>query len=68
MGTTVSAPDVVTIAGRQWTIDHIKLGDAVYFGCGILPLRRSRAEILRDIRMAQGPEWRVAHIINPLTT
>lgn len=51
----------VLIRGRAWTIDHVYVsGDdqPPLYRCGILPMRRDRAELLRDIERAQGPEWR----------
>jgi hypothetical protein len=53
-------PDVVEIAGREWTIEHIYLDTSgvPLYGCGILPLRNRREDLIEDIRRAQGPEWR----------
>jgi len=33
-------------------------GEAPLYGCGILPMRRNREDLIRDIEWAQGPEWR----------
>lgn len=50
--------DVVLIAGRHWVIEQLELYGVTYYGCGILPLRFSRADLIRDIELSQGPEWR----------
>jgi hypothetical protein len=49
--------ETVTIAGREFTIE-IFPGEAPLYGCGILPMRRNREDLIRDIERAQGPEWR----------
>ncbi len=54
----IEPPDIVEIAGRKWTIEHIALRGELYYGCGVLPLRRDRADLVADITKAQGPEWR----------
>lgn len=52
--------ETVTIAGREFTIDRVEIfpGEAPLYGCGILPLRRNREDLIRDIERARGPEWR----------
>jgi hypothetical protein len=50
--------DVVEIAGKQFVIDRIAIGGNVFYGCGILPLRADRDALIRDIELAQSPEWR----------
>lgn len=50
-----------SIAGRLWRIElHYLDGpdQPPYYGCGILPLRRLRSDLIRDIELSQGPEWR----------
>jgi hypothetical protein len=54
----VKNTEIVEIAGRLWVIEHVDLGGVTFFGCGILPLRLSRSDLIRDIGLAQGPEWR----------
>lgn len=52
--------ETVTIAGREFTIDRVEIfpGEAPLYGCGILPMRWNRDDLIRDIEWAQGPEWR----------
>lgn len=56
---TTAKPDTISVKGRTFTIERVEMGkgDTLY-GCGILPLRRSRDDLIRDIERAQGPEWR----------
>lgn len=54
--------DVVEIAGRRWVIERLELAGVVYYGCGVLPLRNRREDLIEDITRSQGPEWRgVSH-------
>jgi len=58
---TSQTTEVVQIAGRLFTIDRVFLcgpDKPPFYGCGILPLRRLREDLLRDIKLSQGPEWR----------
>lgn len=57
--TTPPLPEIVVVAGKRFSIEtHDDLEGGPYFGCGILPLRRNRADLIRDIELSQGPEWR----------
>jgi hypothetical protein len=53
--------DILDIAGKQFVIERVYLDDPnqpPFFGCGVLPLRRNRADLIRDIERAQRSEWR----------
>ena len=50
--------DIVVVAGRRFTIESTVMRGAIYYGCGALPARRSRADLIKDIERSQGPEWR----------
>lgn len=50
--------DVVLIAGRHWVIETIELYGVTYYGCGALPMRVNRDDLIEDIELSQGPERR----------
>ena len=57
----MSASETVTVNGKSFVVDYIYLDgpdEPPYYGCGILPLRRYREDLIRDIELSQGPEWR----------
>lgn len=57
--TTPALPEIVEIAGKMFAIEtHNDLEGGPYYSCGILPLRRNRSDLIRDIELSQGPEWR----------
>ena len=54
---TIAPPDTVTVNGRTFVIEHVpdKMGGVLY-ACGILPMQFSRADLIENIKRAQGPE------------
>lgn len=57
MGDNQSA-EVVTVVGRSFTIERVAAVGDWFYACGILPMRRNRDDLIRDIERAQGPELR----------
>lgn len=54
-------PDSVVVNGKTFIIERIYVDGRdkpPMYGCSILPLRRRRADLIRDIERSQGPEWR----------
>ena len=53
--------ETIEIAGRVFVLDQVYLDgpdQPPFWGCGILPLRRNREDLIRDIERSRGPEWR----------
>ena len=54
--------DIVEINGKKFVIEHLYVNgkdNPPFYGCGILPLRRLREDLIGDMTRAQGPEWRL---------
>jgi hypothetical protein len=60
---TVANPDTVEIGGRVFSIERVDFFGVMFYGCGLLPLRRNRKDLIADIERAQGlglAEWDAA--------
>jgi hypothetical protein len=58
MPDSTTTADMIEVKGKVFAIEHVILDDDTFYGCGILPLRRNRDDLIGDITRAQGPEWR----------